>query len=205
VRLASLTQGIVQVLQVEKISRRHKTDLVKVVTAWEIENDDSEQLQGASQHRQQPQEAQPEVAGPQPPLAGPDRTAPPPRHLGSGNLVMPYNSRASFLQPPSEGFSEDPENDRLEPQTPNPKPDEKADALSHESGNSMSMREDYLPRYAQVTSIPDSSRGKDLKALQRVDEAAEKKYFYSFDQMANVARDQEVALSSQSMNKCSLC
>ena len=77
--------------------------------------------------------------------------------------------------------------------------------LSHDTPNSLSMREDYLPRYAPLISIPDSSRGKDLRAALLTGGARDKKYFYSFDQLGNIVRDHEVALSSQSMNKCSLC
>lgn len=109
---------------------------------------------------------------------------------------MPFNSRASYQRAPSDGGGSE---DRDEPEAGRGNKPE----LSHDSPNSMSMREDYLPRFDPLTSIPDSSRGKDLRAALRAAGPADKKYFYSFDQLGNIVRDQEVALSSQSMNKCS--
>ena len=182
-------------LQVEKVARGHKTDLVKVVTAWEIENDESVSQAEQALPRRVPIESTSELSGPQPPLAPGGRLVQEQRYLGSGNLQMPSNSRTSFQRAPSDGGSED--RDGTEP-ADNPE-------LSHDTPNSLSMREDYLPRYAPLTSIPDSSRGKDLRAALLTVGAGDKKYFYSFDQLGNIVRDHEVALSSQSMNKCSLC
>jgi hypothetical protein len=132
------------VLQIEKLAKGNKTDLVKVVTAWEIENDESASQADASRApRHLPSDSQSDFASQhQPPLEaagrGPIRDL---QYMGSGNLQMPFNSRASHQQAPSDAASEDQES----PDRPSNLED-KAEALSHGSANSLSMREEYLPR-----------------------------------------------------------